>query len=102
VRKAKNLVKENKSRVEFFRFQKKNCAQNFNSKKKLKKYIGKCLTSWLVVILHEETSSCKWTNLPSCDFSLKQCPKNFNALEETSRTQELNLPPCLFFLDGGD
>jgi hypothetical protein len=72
------------------------------TQKKLKRSIGKCLTSWLVVVVDEETSSYKWTNLPSCDFGLKQCPKNFNALEETSRTQELNLPPHLFFLNEGD
>jgi hypothetical protein len=50
---------------------KKNCAQNFNSENKLKKSIGKRFTSWLVVVVEGETSSCKWTNLPSCDFALK-------------------------------
>jgi hypothetical protein len=55
-----------------------------------------------VVVDDGKTLSCKWTNLASCKFALKRCPKSFNALEKTSRTQELNLPPCLFLHDGGD
>jgi hypothetical protein len=55
-----------------------------------------------VVVVDGKTLSYKWTNLPSCDFALKQCPKSFNALAKTSRTQELNLLPHLFLLDGGD
>jgi hypothetical protein len=70
----------------FPNFKKEICAQNFNSKKRLKRNIGKCLTSWLMVVINGETSSCKWTNLPSCDFALKQCLKSFDVLEKTSRT----------------
>ncbi len=42
--------------------------------------IGKCVTSWLVVICVGETSACKWINLTSYKYVLKECPKSFNAL----------------------